>query len=121
MGNEDLFDDIARSTRNALLLRTLYIGLPLFHKNGLLILELLSKHQHLLLDYREQHKGEKMVIGDNLFLSVSSCGDVIIDTTKFGDVIHVLGVGPILLFICHITNTNKKVEFLSDRWVMALK
>jgi hypothetical protein len=71
----------------------------------------MTKHEHLLFDYRQHHNGEKVVIGDNSTLQVSSCGDVIIDTTKFGDVLHVPGVGPNLLSIYHITHTNKKVEF----------
>jgi hypothetical protein len=39
-------------------------------------------------------------------------------TAKFGEVLHVLGVGPNLLSIYHITHTNKKVEFWLDQWVI---
>jgi hypothetical protein len=74
----------------------------------------MTKHEHLLSNYRQQHSGEKVVIGDNSAIQVAGCGDVIIDTTKFGDVLHVLGVGPNLLSIYHITHTNKKVEFWLD-------
>jgi hypothetical protein len=42
------------------------------------------------------------------------CGDVIIDTIEFGDVLHVLGVGPNLFFYSTHTHTNKKVEFWVD-------
>ena len=38
--------------------------------------------------------------GDN----ISRCDDVIIDTTKIGDVLHVLGVGPKLFSIYCITH-----------------
>jgi hypothetical protein len=44
-------------------------------------------------------------------IQVAGCGDVIIDTTKFGDVLHVPGVGPNLLSIYHITHTNKRWNF----------
>jgi hypothetical protein len=59
-----------------------------------------------------------VIIGDNSTLPVSRCGDVLIDTTKFGEVLHVPGVGPNLLSIYHITHTNKKVEFWPNRWVI---
>jgi hypothetical protein len=59
-----------------------------------------------------------VVIGDNSTIQVAGCGDVIIDTTKFGDVLHVPGVGPNLLSIYCITHTNKKVEFWPDQWVV---
>jgi hypothetical protein len=43
--------------------------------------EHMTKHQHLLSNYRQQHcSGEKVVIGDNLTLPVFGCGDVIIET-----------------------------------------
>jgi hypothetical protein len=73
----------------------------------------MTKHEHLLSNYRQQHNGEKVVIGDNSTIQVAGYGDVIIDTTKFGDVLHVPSVGPNLLSIYHITHTNKKVEFWS--------
>jgi len=59
-----------------------------------------------------------MVIGDNSTTLVVGCGDVLIDTTKFGDVLHVLGVGSNLLSIYHIAHTNNKVEFLLDQWAV---
>jgi hypothetical protein len=59
-----------------------------------------------------------MVIVDNSTLLISRCGDVIINTTKFGDVLHVPEVGPNLLSIYHIAHTNKKVEFWPNQLVV---
>ena len=78
----------------------------------------MTKHEPLLSSYRQQHNGEKVDIGDNTTIQVASCGDVIIDTTNFGDVLLVPGVGRNLISIYHITHTNKKVEFWSDQWVL---
>jgi hypothetical protein len=44
-------------------------------------------------------------------------GDVIINTMKLGYVLHVPGVGPNLLSIYCITQTNKYMEFSLDQWV----
>jgi hypothetical protein len=49
----------------------------------------MTKHQHLLYDYQHQHSGKKVIIGDNSTLPLSGCDDVLIDTTKFGEVLHV--------------------------------
>jgi hypothetical protein len=78
----------------------------------------MMKHKHLLSNYSDQHKGEKVTIGDDSTLPVFGCGTVVVDNAKFGDVLHVLGVGPNLLSIYCITHTNKKVEFWLDRWVV---
>jgi hypothetical protein len=59
-----------------------------------------------------------VVIADNPSIQVASYGDVIIYTDKFGDVLHVLGVGPNLLSIYCIANTNKKMEFLPNQCVV---
>jgi hypothetical protein len=52
-----------------------------------------------------------VVIGDKLALLVSKCGDVIINIAKFGDILHVSGVGLYLLSIYQIIHTNKKLEY----------
>jgi hypothetical protein len=36
---------------------------------------------------------------------------VVIDNAKYGDVLHVSGIGPNLLSIYRIRHTNKKMEF----------
>jgi hypothetical protein len=42
---------------------------------------------------KDNDSGEKVVIGDNSMLQVLGCGDVFIDTTKFGDILHGPNVG----------------------------
>jgi len=48
-----------------------------------------------------------VVIDDNSMFPVLGCGDVIINTTKFEDVLHVLGVGSYLLSNYCITHQQK--------------
>jgi len=52
-----------------------------------------------------------VVIGDNSALQILGYGDVIINTTKFGDVPHVLGVESTLIYMYCIRHTNKMWKF----------
>jgi hypothetical protein len=61
---------------------------------------------------------KKLVIGDKSTLPILDCGDFVIKTAKFGDVLHVPRFGPNLLSIYRITHTNKRLEFWPDKWVM---
>ena len=63
----------------------------------------------------ESISGDKVVIGENSMLHVSRFEDVIIDTTKFGDILHVPRVGSNLISIYHIKHTNNKVELWLNR------
>ena len=70
----------------------------------------MTKHEHVLSNYRQPHIREKIVIGENSATRTGSCNDIIIKKAKFGDALHVRGVEPILLSIYCITHTNEKVK-----------
>jgi hypothetical protein len=69
----------------------------------------MTKHHQLLSYYEHQHLEEKVIIGDNLPLQMSSCDNVVIDNPKFGGALHVPRLRLNLLYMYHIKPTNKKV------------
>jgi hypothetical protein len=58
-----------------------------------------------------------VTINDDSTLPMFGSG-VFIDNTKYGDVIHIHGVGTNPLSIYCIKHTNKKVEFWLDRLIV---
>lgn len=75
----------------------------------------MTKYRHLFSDYNNQHRNEKISIGDDSTLLVYGFGTAVVDNAKFGNVLDVLGLDQISSVYC-VTHTNKKVKLWLDRW-----